>query len=225
MNLEILKGRNFSYDIQTDMSLKFLINEEAVRQLELENPVGSTFNNDRIQIIGVVKDFHFNSLHSKIEPLGISWDYWTVKACARLTGKNLSSSIKSVEMVFKEFCPGYAFEFVFLNDTFEQQYKAEKRLEILLRLFVMIAIILSCLGLFALSTFVTRQRTKEIGIRKVFGSSNKEIVLLVIKNFIKWVILANVIAWPIAYLLIKDWLQSFAYHININFFILSRKPN
>ena len=223
MGLEVIAGRNFSYDTRTDLDLRFLINEEAARTLGFEEPVGSTTNNGRMHIIGVVKDFHYNSLHTKIEPMAISWSYWTGRAGVKISGRNLGETIRFIEDVYAEFCPGFALEFSFLDETFARQYEAEKRLERLLVYFVSLAICLSCLGLFALTAFVVEQKTKEIGIRKVLGSSSTGIVVLLSRSFALWVILANIVAWPVSYLVLDRWLQSFAYRIGVSpvIFLLS----
>jgi len=219
MEIEVIAGRNFSYEILTDLDAKFLINEEAVKQFGLANPVGRKISSGRITIIGVVKDFHYNSLHTKIGPMAITWYYRTGRACIKMAGSHIQESIKHIENVYKEFCPGFALEYSFLDETFAQQYESEKRLQKLLQYFVSLAIIISCLGLFALTAFVAEQKTKEIGIRKVLGSSKTGIFLLLSKSFTKWVLVANIISWPIAYYVLDNWLKSFAYRISINIMI------
>ena len=223
MQLDVIEGRNFSYDTRTDLDRRYLLNEEAVRQFGLKDPVGRTTNSGRNTIIGVVKDFHYNSLHKKIGAMAISWDHWTRRACIKIAGTNIADTIKHIEGVYKEFCPGFALEYSFLDESFARQYEAEKRLKQLLQYFVSLAIIISCLGLFALTAFIAEQKTKEIGIRKVLGSSNTGIFVLLSKNFTKWVLIANLISWPIAYFVLKNWLKSFAYHIDpsIMIFVLS----
>jgi putative ABC transport system permease protein len=223
MDLEVIEGRNFSYETRTDLDRKYLLNQEAVEQLGINDPVGKTTNSGRNTIIGVVKDFHFNSLHNKIGAMAISWDYWTSRACIKIAGTNIAETIKHVENVYREFCPGFALEYSFLDESFARQYEAEKRLKQLLQYFVTIAIMISCLGLFALTAFIAEQKTKEIGIRKVLGSSNAGIFVLLSKNFTKWALVANLISWPVAYFVLKNWLNSFAYHINpsIIIFVLS----
>jgi putative ABC transport system permease protein len=183
--------------------------------------VGQTANSGRNTIIGVVKDFHYNSLHKKIGAMAISWDDWTRRACIKIAGTNIADTIKHVESVYKEFCPGFALEYSFLDESFARQYEAEKRLKQLLQYFVSIAIIISCLGLFALTAFIAEQKTKEIGIRKVLGSSNTGIFFLLSKNFTKWVLVANLISWPVAYFVLSNWLKSFAYHINPSILIFA----
>ena len=151
--------------------------------------------------------------------MAITWSYWTRRACIKMAGSHIQDTIKHIENVYKEFCPGFALEYSFLDETFARQYESEKRLEKLLQYFVSLAIIISCLGLFALTAFVAEQKTKEIGIRKVLGSSKTGIFLLLSKSFTKWVLIANIISWPIAYYVLDNWLKSFAYRININIMI------
>lgn len=214
MDIEVTAGRNFSYEIQTDLQGRYLLNEEAVRLMSFENPVGRTAHSGRFTIIGIVKDFHFNSLHNKIEPMAIRWDYRTKKACIKIAGSGIPDTVEHIENVYREFCPGFVLEYDFLDESFARQYESEKRLKQLLQYFVAIAVILSCLGLFALTAFVADQKTKEIGIRKVLGSTNAGIFFLLSKGFAKWVLIANVISWPIAYFMLRNWLNRFAYHID-----------
>jgi putative ABC transport system permease protein len=221
MNIDIIDGRNLSYDLRSDLGSKFLINEEAAKQYGIIEPVGSELRSR--EIVGVVKDFHINSMHSKIEPVAIVWDWWTTKACIKLNGQNIQESIQYVEAAYAEFCPGFGFEYEFLDESFAKQYEAEERLESILIYFVSLAILLSCLGLFALTTLITEQKTKEIGIRKVLGSSNRSIVFLLTNTFTKWIILANIVSWPVAYVVLSGWLTNFEYRISlgISVFILS----
>jgi putative ABC transport system permease protein len=215
MGLDVIEGRNFSYETRTDLDRTYLLNQEAVRQLDFEDPVGRTVGSKRNTVIGVVKDFHFNSLHSKIGPLAISWMvHYTRRPCIKIAGTNIAETIDYIENVYKEFCPGFAMEYSFLDESFARQYEAEKNLKRLLQYFVAIAIIISCLGLYALTAFIAEQKTKEIGIRKVLGSTNAGIFVLLSKNFAKWVLVANLISWPIAYFVLSGWLGSYAYHID-----------
>ena len=223
MDIELKEGRNFSFERQTEINRAFLINEEAARQLELENPVGAALYSGRSPIIGVVYDFHYNSLHTKIEPMAIRWDHWTRRACIKIVGNDLPSAIRHIGNVYREFCPGFAFEYDFLDASFARQYDSERRLESVLMYFVTLAILLSCLGLFALTAFVAERRTREIGIRKVLGSTNAGIVILLSQGFAKWVLLANIVSWPAAYFVLSRWLRGFAYRIDIDlmFFLIS----
>ena len=148
--------------------------------------------------------------------MAISWNHWTRRACIKIAGDNINAALSHIGQVFQEFCPGFTFEFDFLDAAFARQYEAEKRLEEMLKYFVSLAICLSCLGLFALTAFVAEQKTKEIGIRKVLGSSNTGIILLLSRSFAKWIIMANIFSLPVAYLLLDKWIQGFAYHINMS---------
>jgi ABC-type antimicrobial peptide transport system permease subunit len=224
MGLEVIEGRNFSYEIRTDLNRTYLLNQEAVRQLGVADPVGRTVGSRRNTVIGVVKDFHYNSLHSKIGALAISWMVrYTRRPCIKIAGSRISETIKHIENVYKEFCPGFVMEYEFLDESFARQYETEQNLKRLLQYFVGIAIIISCLGLFALTSLIAEQRTKEIGIRKVLGSTNTGIFFLLSKNFTVQVLVANLISWPISYFVLKGWLNTFAYHINpsILIFVIS----
>lgn len=224
MGLELLKGSNYSFDRKSEIESGFILNEEAVKQLDLDDPAGSYVDGGgRQQIYGVVKDFHFNSLHNKIEPLGIRFGSWMRKTLIKISGNNVSESIKHIEKVYKEFCPNAGFDYDFLDESFAKEYKADKQFEKIITYFVSLAILLSCLGLFALTSLVAQQKVKEIGIRKVLGSSNSAIVGLISKSFIRWILIANLAAWPAAYWLLQEWLETFAYRIeqNLSLYILS----
>jgi len=222
MELELVEGRNLSWDLNTDLARKYIINEEAVKFLELEEPVGKIVkaNFGESEIIGVVKDFHFNSLHNKIGPLAIAWiDWWASVANIKVCGRNLPETIKYLDKTWYKFCPEFPFEYKFLDQSFARQYDSESRLSRILQYFAFLAIFIACLGLFGLASFIAEQKTKEIGIRKVLGSSSRSILFLLSKEFSRWVILSNVIAWPVAWFILKKWLQNFAYHTNINWII------
>ena len=222
LGLQIVKGRTHSFDMPTDLrnfegTDKFVINETAAKELGLKDPVGKVINDGHIEIIGVVKDFHFNSLHTSIAPMAYCWFQYPSKALIKIKDKDIKRAMSDIESVYKEFCPGYGFEYDFLDASFARQYEADQRLESLLLYFVVIAIALSCLGLFALTSYMAKRRLKEIGIRKVLGASNSLIVFLISQSFIKWIIIGNLIAWPAAYFIIQQWLQNFAYHMDLNF--------
>jgi putative ABC transport system permease protein len=223
MGLKIKEGRNHSYEMASGQGLHFILNEEAIRRLDFTEPIGKTFNPSQITIIGVVNDFHYNSLHTRIEPMAIRWYREASTACIKIAGSDIPAAIRHIERVYKEFCPGFALEYDFLDESFARQYKAEKQLEKILTYLVILAIGISCLGLFALTAFMTESRTKEIGIRKVLGSSSTGIVVLFSRSFAKWILLANLVSWPAAFLVLRIWLQGFAYHIEVGVlvFILS----
>jgi putative ABC transport system permease protein len=218
MGLQLVEGRDLSWDRESDMGLNYLVNEEAVPFLGLDPLFGETFraNFGRSQVVGVVKDFHFQSLHQKIGPLAIVWfDAWTDTAVIKVSGTDIAGAIAHVRDVWGEVNPNAPFSYTFMDETVGRLYAAEARLGRILRIFVGLAVLLSCLGLFGLSAYIAAQKTKEIGIRKVLGAKASEIVVLLSKDFSRWVLLANLFAWPAAYVLTSRWLQGFAYRIRL----------
>lgn len=222
VGIELVAGRNFSKQIKSDQSEAILINETAARQFGWTHPVGKTisrFDRDKKfkkHVIGVVRDFHMQSLHSRIDPLYIYYrpsnsEYIIIK----LKPENVSATIRFIKKTWKSFDPAHPFTYQFLDETFNRQYKAEERLGVIFSIFTFLAVFLACLGLFGLTLFTAQKRTKEIGIRKALGAAIVGIILMLAKDFSKWVLIANVIAWPIAYLAMKQWLQNFAYRIDI----------
>lgn len=226
MELKLIEGRNFSWDKRSDTAKKYIINEEAAEFLGFESPVGETVraNYGDSEIIGIVKDYHFNSLHNRIGPLAICWyERWADVAHLKISSGNINKTIQYIRGVWSDLCPDFPFNYSFLDESFAQQYNFENRLAEILKYFVFLAIFLSCLGLVGLSAFIAEQKTKEIGIRKVLGSSSFGIVYLLSKDFSRWVILSNIFAWPVAYYATNKWFQNFAYKIPISIwtFVLS----
>jgi putative ABC transport system permease protein len=170
-------------------------------------------------VIGVIEDGHFHSLHQKIQPIGIrhlsaggtSSRFLSI----RLNPGNIRKTLAFLEDKWKEFVPDRPFEYAFLDEELDMLYKAEWRTGQLMTAFSILSVIIACLGLFGLVSFSAEQKTKEIGIRKVLGASSSRIVFSYSKEFTKWVILANAIAWPIAYYMMSKWLENFAYRTNI----------
>lgn len=219
--LEKIEGRFLSEKFPSD-SQNFILNEAAVKATGLESPVGTKFRLlDRTGIIaGVIKDFHFATLHKEIEPLIIHmmpYQYWMYRnyVFVRIRSDNVSQTMASIKKMWDRAIPEYPFEFHFLDDTIETRYRSEQRLEVILRIFTFLAIAISCFGLFGLISFAAEQRTKEIGIRKVLGASVGNVVRLLTKEFVVLVILANIIAWPVAYIVMTRWLNNFAYRTEI----------
>jgi len=220
MGIKIAAGSNFSSFTGNDPSDTILINEEAAKRFGWDNPIGKTIrnlsNNKTKTIIGIVKDFHQRSLHYEISPLYIDYvpsrfRFITVK----LIPGDISKSLAFLRRRWKEIDSGHSFDYFFLDQAFDRQYKAENRLLSIFSYLTFFAIFIGCLGLYGLSSFIAEQRTKEIGIRKALGASISEIILLLSKEFTKWVLLSNIIAWPLAYLAMNRWLQNFAYRTNI----------
>jgi putative ABC transport system permease protein len=223
--IEMADGRFFSEQIQTDSTDSWVINEAAAAAMGLESPLGTGvyWSDKKGKIIGVIKDFHFSSLHEEIEPLLMRMHWGLDNICIRIRPDNISGTIAFIKNTLKDLLPSYAFEYEFLDTRIENLYLAEQRMEKILIFSTIIAIFISCLGLLGLASFTAEQRTKEIGIRKVLGSTVAGVVFLLSKEFIKWVLLANLISWPLAYFAVHNWLQNFAFRINIGWeiFLLS----
>jgi putative ABC transport system permease protein len=227
LDIKPVAGRLFSKDFPSDTSSRMILNEEAVKQLGFKTPreaIGGKINFDwRGQtytwtIIGVVKDFHFQDLHIRIEPYAFQlnnqpyYNYLIVHSKAT----DIASLLKSINASWHKLNPNEPFEYSFLDDDFQKNYEAEDRLSAIVGYFTIIAILISCLGLFGLATFSAEQRTKEIGVRKVLGASVTGIVALLSKDFLKLVAISVVIASPVAWWVMHKWLQDFAYRTNIS---------
>lgn len=218
--IQLASGRFFESSAPPDSPESvqdIVLNESAVRAMGLENPVGKRFSvweGRQGVIIGVTKDFQLRSSQYPVEPLVLINDpaqFGTI--CIRVRSDRVPDTIEFLETVWKKFSPGYPFEATFYDQAVDELYRAERRLGTLYRVMTMMAVVIACLGLFGLASYLAEQRTKEIGIRKVLGASVPGIFVLVSKEFLQWVAVANVLAWPAAYLLLKSWLQNFPYHV------------
>ena len=217
-DMEVVEGRSFSKEFLTDEEEAVVINETAKKIIGMEDPVGKQLilGDSATTIIGVVKDYHFKSLHSEIEPLILAlvpslYRYVFIK----LEARDVPSTLASIKSNWNMFFPDTPFEYHFLDEAYDKLYRSEQRMGILFNYFTVLAILISCLGLFGLASFMAEKRTKEIGIRKVLGASLSGIIMLLNKQFTKWVLIANFISWPIAYYAMSKWLQGFAYRINL----------
>jgi putative ABC transport system permease protein len=227
--IKIVAGRNFSKDYGMDTS-SFIINETAVKALQLksnDDAIGKQFQygNQKGTIVGVFNDFNFESLHQRIIPLVLyentySDGYGNISI---KTSGNVPAAIAQIEKTWKKYLPETPFEYKFLDDRYAKLYQAEDRQSTIFTIFSCIAIFIACLGLFGLSAFTISQRVKEIGVRKVLGASTGNIVQLISKDFLLLVVIAAVIAFPVAWYVMNHWLQTFAYRINIGWavFVLS----
>lgn len=230
MQVKLAAGRNFSKDMSTDKDRVVLINETLAKKEGWAQPIGKkiqrgndSLGNPRVyEVAGVIKDFNFYSLQHKIEPLILKLPLSNGdkdNVYVRVSKKNITAGLQHVESVFRKFDLVNPFEYNFLDENFARQYSAEKMQGKLLMTFTILAILVACLGLFGLVTFTAEQRRKEIGIRKVLGSSVSGIVLLLAKDLVKLVIIAMIIATPIAWMVMNKWLQDFAYRVNIGWWI------
>jgi ABC-type antimicrobial peptide transport system permease subunit len=221
--MELVDGRDFSRDFPTDIQ-NYIVNEEAIKFMGLEDPVGKLFSiwENEGQIIGVVKNFHSRPLHNEIEPLvlTLAQNNWGPNyVFLRIGPENISQTLDDLAKTWKKFAPNYPFDFQFLDEAFEQLYRTDQRTGTIFKYFAILAVFISCLGIFGLAAFTAELRTKEIGIRKVLGASLSGIVSLISREFVMLLTLANVIAWPIAYFLMKRMLNNYAYRTNITLWI------
>ncbi len=221
MGMEVAEGRMFDRDIQTDQQEAILINEAMAKELAWDDPVGKKigFGQNQRTIVGVVKDFHFASMRFKIEPLAM---FFTPNGGGNLAVKfnaaNVSETMDFVQKAWNEVYPNSPIEYRFFDEEFGQQYESDERFGRLVFSFTWLAIFIACLGLFGLSAFTAEQKTKEIGVRKVLGASISGIVVLLSKQFTKLIIVAMVLASPLAYFMMDTWLNDFAYRVDINWF-------
>ena len=235
MEMEIVKGRNFNREIENTWTQSVLVNEAAVCKFGWDDPLGkrvvaftdSLGNDNFVQIVGVVKDFHAGSLHSEINPVII----WLItddmqfryrenlRLFVRLKTENYRQTIDYINSVWQRFVPDESLQFVFLDDQLNQLYESEEKLITLFGYFTFITIFIACLGLLGLASFTAEQRTREIGIRKVMGSTALQIVSLLSKDFTKLVGISFFIACPVSYFVMKGWLQNFAYRTGFSWWI------
>ena len=233
LGLELIAGRNFSRQMGSDSVDALIINEAAAGKLGWEDAIGKTIEVPRTdgpgrqprKVIGVVKDFHYIGLSQPIEPLAIIWSsaaplsYLSV----RIETSDISHTLDKIRDLWNRLSGGAPFDYFFADERFAEQYKAEERLGKIAVSFSLLAIFVACLGLFGMASHAARRRTKEIGVRKVLGATVCGIVALLATDLVRWVLLANVIAWPIAYYIMNRWMQTFAYRTSIGpgIFILS----
>ncbi len=219
--LELFEGRDFSREFTTDLNRALLLNEEAVKKFGFDSGLDKRLTPggaNVLPVVGSLKDYYFKSLHQNIEPfvmiLGAEQAFnWVF---IKTSGESMSGVMQFAEREWRRINPGHPFEYTFVDRNIALMYQSETRLSRLFSIFTVITIYIACLGLFGLASFSVMQRTKEIGIRKVVGASASSILIILLKEYVKWVGLANVMAWPLAYYFMHRWLEGFAYHINLN---------
>jgi putative ABC transport system permease protein len=221
-DMELTKGQKFSEEFTTDQVHPLIINETAAKMIGFKEPIGrrSIFDSDgnEYEVIGIIKDFHFKPLHQEIEPLFMTLDRsetWMGYISIKVSPENFSQTLAFMEKKFREFSPDYPFNYSFLDESIDAKYKSEQKIGHIFDYFTLIAVFIACLGLLGLSSFTTERRTKEIGIRKTLGASASIIFALLSKDFVKWILAANILAWPVAYFAMTRWLQNYAYRIEI----------
>ncbi len=223
LGFQIIEGRNFSEEFPTDFENKCIINETLVKEFDISNPIDNDlklYNDMNYKIIGIMKDFHMQSLHEQIIPIIIKLnkEVWPT-LLIRIDSDNINESIQYIQNAWKTFVPHWPMDYSFLDESLNLQYNFERKLGTLFNLFAMISVLISCLGLFGLVSLSLEQRTKEIGIRKVIGATQLSIVNLFTKEYFFLIIIANLIAWPIVYYAMNKWLQNFAYHVDLSWWI------
>jgi putative ABC transport system permease protein len=238
MGLKLVQGRNFSRLYPTDVR-GILVNEALVRQAGWKHPIGKALDiwwmkegdaqmgtidgteakasavkrfTNPCRVLGVIRDFHFDTLHAAIQPAVLILRPGELIS-VRLKPGDLGRSLAALRQTFARTAPGQSFDYFFLDDAFNNLYRKEQKTGEMIGFFAMLAIFIACLGLFGLAAFMAEQKTKEIGIRKVLGASTRSIMIMLNHEFVAWVLLANLLAWPLAYLIMKGWLQDFAYKI------------
>ncbi|MCX6236199.1 MAG: ABC transporter permease [Bacteroidia bacterium] len=225
LGIRIKEGRNFSLDNPGDIKATYLINETAIKLYDLKNPIGQIIvpgNGIQGQIIGIIHDFHYRGLNYEQSPVLLFYtpehlNYVNVK----IANNNIAEALERIKVAWSETCPAFAFDYNFLDETFNLQYKSEKRFENLLFSFALLALFIASIGLFGLSIYSTERRTKEIGIRKVNGAKVSEVMAMLNKDFVKWIAIAFVIATPIAWYAMYKWLENFAYKTELSWWIFA----
>ncbi len=222
--IEVKEGRGFSKDNPTDNGFAFIINESLANELNLKETIGTKvghgwYHNDSLgTIIGVVKDFNFNSLHYKVNTLELvvhpEWGYSELSV--KIEKGRTEEGIAAVKKVWDTLVPSYPFDYTFLDAHFEELYRSDKQMSSVVAIMAGLAILISCIGLFGLAAITIEKKTKEIGVRKVLGASERQITILLSRNFALLIVIAFVIVSPITYYTLQLWLNNFAYRININ---------
>ena len=228
--IEFIAGRDFSKEFQADVKRAYILTESAVKHIGWSDPIGKEFNIKDYadigpgKVIGVIKDFHYRSLHSKIEPFYlVLWPEECNILAVKISAENIQNTIARIKTVWKRVLPNIPFEFSFFSEEFNTMYKKELLISRIFKYFALITIFISFLGLFGLTSFLVEKKIKEIGIRKVLGSSVFKILLLFYKEFFKYLIIANIAAIPVIYYFMLKWLENFAYRITVSpvFFVLT----
>jgi putative ABC transport system permease protein len=228
MGMEVVAGRNFLKNSVSDRQSAFLINEAAAKKYDLQDLSGLRIASDALEkpkegeIVGIVKNFHLKSLHHPIDPLILTMppaSYYLDNFVVRLESANIQQTLQNFSERWSAVAPERPFEYFFLDEAFADLYQRETRMSSLLTYFTLLALFVACMGMFALAAFATERRTKEIGIRKVLGATTSNIATLLSRDFLKLVLIAAVIAFPVAWWIMSRWLESFAYRIEMQWWM------
>jgi len=222
--IKLLAGRDFSKEYAEDDGLSFIINKSFAKELGFDDPIGrkvghAFYDNDSLgTIIGVTEDFHFNSLHHKVNNLSMvihsGWNFHELSV--KINGSNVAQSVDDVERIYSQFVSKYPLKYEFLDDHFEELYKADDQMGSVVTIMAVLSIFIGCMGLFGLASIAIKRRVKEIGIRKVMGASLSQLMILLSKSFAIMIVIAFVLATPLTYIFLTGWLENFAYRVAIN---------
>jgi putative ABC transport system permease protein len=228
LQIKVLQGRNFAKEFSDSASV--ILNEAAAKQVGWKEPLGQYIqypggDNQRFKVIGIVKDFNIESLRNTVVPFALfhtsskTYDIGTTYISARVRAGEISSAINKVQKQWKNFTRDTPFEYSFLDEEFGALYRSEQRMSVIFTLFTALSIFVACLGLFGLTAYSAERRRKEIGIRKVLGASVQNVVAMLSGEFVKMILIASLIAFPVAWLAMNKWLEEFAYRINIEWWV------
>lgn len=229
LGVKITEGRNFDWERPNDRLGVCILNREAVELFGIENPVGSflkhqyyltTIPKNDIEIIGVIDDYHYVSPKDSVGPALFCFGNWYSTVCIKINPGNLPMVLKQIETVWNKFAKGFPFEYQYLDEFYGRQYQSESTLSRILVYFAFVAILIASLGLLGLASFLAQEKTREIGIRKVFGATSTLIIRLLSTNFLKWVIVAIIIGSPVAVITMNKWLMNFAYHTTVSWWLI-----
>ncbi|MDH5742823.1 MAG: ABC transporter permease [Candidatus Aminicenantes bacterium] len=225
VGIEFLEGETFTTIPDNWLLREFIINEKAIELMQIENPVGKSFkmwDRDPGRIIGIVKNVHNASLHQEIRPVFyVQFPYFYNYLIINMRNENIHNTIGFIQDVYRKINPNYPFELHFLDENIDRFYQTERQINRIITYFTMLAVFISCLGLFGLSLFMAEQRIKEIGIRKTLGATVSNIVGLMSKDFLLLVAVSNLISWPASYFIMNKWLQNFVYRIDMGLWIFA----
>jgi putative ABC transport system permease protein len=215
---EMVEGRFFSPDFATDREEGYIVNQAAVAAMGMTDPLGKRFAYEDREgfIIGVIKDFNYRSLHHEIQPLLMAMFPWADNLAIKINTENTAEVVSYIEKVILTHVPDYPLVFHFLEDEIAANYRSETQMGEIFSIAALMAVLMSCLGLLGLTSYSVTRRIKEIGIRKVLGASITNVVRLISKEFVFAIILACLIAWPLAWYAAKRWLENFAFSISLN---------
>lgn len=222
--IKLKEGRNFSKEYSSDQQ-NYIVNEAAVNLMKMDYPIGKMFSiwNNEGKIIGVVKNFNSIPLYDKIPPLVMTMTPYISfsKVFIRIRPENIKATLSTIENLWNKFVPNYPFQYEFLDESFRQQYNNVEKLKTLFMCFSLVAIFISCFGLFGLTVFIIQRRTKEIGVRKIVGAYMLDVIILICKDLLIWILSAIVLSIPLAWIIMHKWLENFAYKIDLSWWIFT----